>query len=78
MPDITSVEKKIGEYCASLINDGSTIQAGIGAIPNAVCKSLLKKKNLRVHSEMIEDGIMELCKAGAITREKASTKKVRS
>ena len=74
-PDITSVEKKIGEYCASLINDGSTIQVGIGAIPNAVCKSLLKKKNLRVHSEMIEDGIMELCKAGAITREKSIDEK---
>ena len=72
---ITEVERKIGENCASLIEDGSTIQVGIGAIPDAVCRALMTKKNLGVHSEMISDGIMELYKAGVITNTEKSNEK---
>ncbi len=65
-------EKKIGEYCASLVNDGDTIQVGIGRIPDAVCAALAGKKNLGVHSEMISDGLMNLWKAGVITNTEKS------
>ncbi len=63
--EITEIERKIGENCAALVEDGSTIQIGIGSIPDAVCQALMGKKNLGVHSEMISDGIMDLCRAGS-------------
>lgn len=58
---------KIGEYISSLVEDGSTIQLGIGNIPNAVAKSLLNKKDLGVHTEMITEGIVDLFNAGVVT-----------
>ena len=63
---LTEIELQIGRNCASLINDGDTIQIGIGNLPDAVCASLKGKKHLGVHSEMIGDGIMELWLSGAI------------
>ena len=66
-PKITDVERSIGEYCASLIEDGSTLQLGIGAIPDAVLLFLKDKKDLGIHSEMISDGVVELYEAGVIT-----------
>lgn len=66
-PKIGEVEKKIGENCASLIEDGSTLQLGIGAIPEAVLLFLKDKKNLGIHSEMISDGVVELVETGVIT-----------
>ena len=64
---------KIGEYCSSLINDGDTLQLGIGAIPDAVLTFLELKKDLGIHSEMISDGILELIKKGVITNKKKQT-----
>ena len=75
LPKITDVEKAIGRNCASLIEDGSTLQLGIGAIPDAVCQALMTKKNLGVHSEMISDGIMDLYRAGVITNTEKSNEK---
>ena len=69
---IGDVEKKIGSYCASLIEDGSTLQLGIGAIPDAVLLFLKDKKDLGIHSEMISDGVAELVEAGVITNKKKS------
>lgn len=66
-PKISDVEKAIGENCASLIEDGSTLQLGIGAIPDAVLLFLKDKKDLGIHSEMISDGVVELVEAGVIT-----------
>ncbi|MCB2295491.1 4-hydroxybutyrate CoA-transferase [Clostridium algoriphilum] len=66
-PKIGEVEKKIGEHCASLVEDGSTLQLGIGAIPEAVLLFLKDKRNLGIHSEMISDGVVELVEAGVIT-----------
>jgi acyl-CoA hydrolase len=57
---------KIGEYVAELVNNGSTIQLGIGAIPNAIGQSLSSHKHLGVHTEMINDAIMNLTKQGVI------------
>lgn len=73
--EITDVERKIGENCATLVEDGSTIQIGIGSIPDAVCEALKGKKNLGVHSELISDGIMDLYKSGAITNLEKSREK---
>lgn len=64
------VEKSIGKYCASLIEDGSTLQLGIGAIPDAVLMFLKDKKDLGIHSEMISDGVVELVKSGVINNRK--------
>ncbi|MBU3170975.1 acetyl-CoA hydrolase/transferase family protein [Clostridium estertheticum] len=66
-PKIGDVERAIGEHCASLIEDGSTLQLGIGAIPDAVLLFLKDKKNLGIHSEMISDGVVELVEAGVVT-----------
>jgi acyl-CoA hydrolase len=53
-------ELKIGKYIAEMIDDGSTLQMGIGTIPDAVLKSLNSHKNLGVHTEMCSDGIIDL------------------
>ncbi len=68
-PPLTDVELGIGRNCASLIEDGDTIQLGIGSIPDAVCASLRDKKGLGVHSELICDGVMDLMEAGVVTNE---------
>ena len=69
-PVVGELEEKIGANCASLINDGDTLQLGIGAIPFAVLNFLKKKKDLGIHSEMVSDGIVDLIKAGVITNKK--------
>ncbi|CAG5083369.1 acetyl-CoA hydrolase/transferase family protein [Parvicella tangerina] len=56
----SSVENKIGEHVAGLIEDGSTLQMGIGNIPNAVLSKLFNHKGLGIHSEMFSDGVIDL------------------
>ncbi|MGK0288665.1 MAG: 4-hydroxybutyrate CoA-transferase [bacterium] len=63
---ITEVEEKIGLNVASLIEDGATLQMGIGAIPNAVLAQLTTHKNLGVHSEMFAEGVIDLVERGVI------------
>ena len=63
------VEVKIGKYCAELIEDGATLQMGIGAIPNAVLAQLGGHKNLGIHTEMFADGVLPLVRAGVINGE---------
>ena len=63
---IGPAEEAIGKYCAELIEDGATLQLGIGAIPDAVLAQLKGKKNLGIHSEMIADGVVDLVEAGVI------------
>lgn len=65
--EITQVEEAIGKNCASLIEDGSTLQLGIGSIPDAVIKCLKDKKDLGIHTEMFSDGVVDLYKEGIIT-----------
>ncbi len=69
---IGEVEKKIGLYCASLIEDGATLQLGIGSIPDAVCTCLHNKKDLGLHSELLSDGVVELIEEGVINNSKKS------
>jgi acyl-CoA hydrolase len=63
------VFQKIGKYCADLIEDGATIQTGIGAIPDAVLASLSGHKELGIHTEMFSDGILPLIEKGVITNQ---------
>lgn len=60
-------EAAIGYHVASLIDDGATLQMGIGAIPNAVLAALKDHKNLGIHSEMFSDGVVDLVERGVIT-----------
>lgn len=69
-PNISDIEKEIGRNCASLIEDGSTLQLGIGAIPDAVLLFLHDKKDLGIHSEMFSDGVIDLVEAGVINGSK--------
>lgn len=56
----------IGKYCAELIEDGSTLQMGIGAIPDSVLSCLQNHKDLGVHTEMFSDGVIDLVEKGII------------
>jgi acetyl-CoA hydrolase len=62
--------RKIGEHVASLIEDGATLQLGIGRIPDAVVRYLGDRKHLGIHSEMVSDGIIPLIESGVITNQK--------
>lgn len=64
------VYKRIGENVAELVEDGATLQLGIGAIPDAVLSCLTDKKDLGIHSEMFSDGIIPLVEKGVINGEK--------
>ncbi|MGD2295049.1 MAG: acetyl-CoA hydrolase/transferase C-terminal domain-containing protein [Candidatus Aminicenantes bacterium] len=63
----SEVERKIGHSIADLIEDGSTLQLGIGGIPDAVLSALKKRRDLGIHTEMVSDGVMEAIEAGIIT-----------
>ncbi len=67
IPPFTEVEKKIGGYIADLVEDGSTLQLGIGGIPNAALKAMFNKKDLGIHTEMVSDSVIEAIEAGVIT-----------
>ncbi len=62
----SAVEEAIGRNCASLIEDGATLQMGIGAIPNAVLSQLGGHRNLGIHTEMFADGVLPLVESGVI------------
>ncbi len=70
MTDITDLERKIGYHCASLIEDGSTMQMGIGGIPDAVLTFLNNKKDLGIHTELFSDGVIDLVERGIINGER--------
>ncbi|MGE4288751.1 MAG: acetyl-CoA hydrolase/transferase family protein [Salinivirgaceae bacterium] len=62
----TKIEAAIGRNVAELIEDGATLQMGIGAIPNAVLSQLTNHKNLGIHTEMFADGILPLVEKGVV------------
>jgi 4-hydroxybutyrate CoA-transferase len=66
----TDVERQIGQHIAELVEDGATLQLGIGGIPDAVLESLGGRQELGVHTEMVSDGIVKLIDAGIITNAK--------
>lgn len=66
--ELSDATRIIGERVASMIADGSTLQLGIGAIPNAVLNSLTAKKELKIWTEMFSDGVFELSKLGVLDK----------
>ncbi|MCM3744448.1 propionyl-CoA--succinate CoA transferase [Sporosarcina luteola] len=73
-PVITEKDQKIAEYITNDIQDGDTLQIGIGAIPNAVMKMLKDRRNLGIHTEMLTDGIVDLVESGAVNGMKKSSR----
>lgn len=73
IPEPNDVEKKIGAHVAELVEDGATLQMGIGAIPNAVLQSLGDHKNLGIHTEMFSDGVIDLVEKGVINGKNKAT-----
>ncbi len=72
MGEIAEVERRIAHHCAGLIEDGSTLQMGIGGIPDAVLTFLNDKRDLGIHSEMFSDGVIDLVERGIINGERKS------
>jgi 4-hydroxybutyrate CoA-transferase len=66
-PSISPTEQRIGEYVADLVEDGATLQLGIGGIPNAALAAMGSKRDLGVHTEMFSDGLLDLVEAGVVT-----------
>ncbi len=66
---ITDITMRIGKYCAELVENGATIQMGIGSIPDAALASLSNHKELGVHTEMFSDRIIPLIENGVITNQ---------
>ncbi|NWF69067.1 MAG: acetyl-CoA hydrolase/transferase family protein [Chloroflexi bacterium] len=69
MADPSPVQHVIAEHVASLIEDGATLQTGIGGIPDAVLSFLGDRRNLGIHTELFSDGVIELVEQGVITNE---------
>lgn len=66
---LSEVHRSIGRHVAALVEDGATLQMGIGAIPNAVLEELKGHRSLGVHTEMFSDGLIDLMECGAVTNE---------
>ena len=66
---VSETASRIGSYCAELVEDGATLQTGIGSIPDAVLASLSNHKELGLHTEMFSDGILSLVEKGVITNQ---------
>jgi acyl-CoA hydrolase len=65
----SDAELAIGRHCAELVDDGATVQLGIGAIPQATFASLGDHQRLGIHTEMLSDGVVDLVEKGVITGE---------
>jgi 4-hydroxybutyrate CoA-transferase len=64
---VTDIDLQIAAHVAPLVEDGSTIQVGIGGVPGAVALGLADKKDLGIHTEMLTDAMYQLVKTGAVT-----------
>ena len=67
--ELTEVERSIGRHCAELVEDGATLQIGIGAIPQATLAALGDHHRLGIHTEMLSDGVVDLVEKGVVTGE---------
>ena len=72
MGEPSPIQQAIGQQIAGLIEDGSTIQTGIGGIPDAVLQYLTDKRDLGIHTELFSDGVIDLVDSGIITNEAKS------
>jgi len=70
VPVLSEIDMAIGRHISELIDDGATLQMGIGTIPNAVLSSLKDHQHLGVHTEMFSDGLIDLVRSGVVTGER--------
>ncbi len=70
----SEIEATIGKFVADMVEDGATLQMGIGNIPNAVLHNLYNHRRLGIHTEMFSDGILPLVEKGVITGEEKTVK----
>lgn len=63
---VSEIDEKIGNIVADLVDDGCTLQIGIGSISNAVGYALKNKKNMKIHTEMLTSSMVELIQTGAV------------
>jgi acyl-CoA hydrolase len=66
----TDIERRIGQHVAQLVDDGATLQLGIGGIPDSVLSALYDRKDLGIHTEMVSDGVIQAIEAGIINGSK--------
>ena len=67
--EITDTQREIGDRIAALIENNSTLQLGIGGVPDAVLSALMNRKEMRIWTEMFSDGVLDLHKAGVLDEE---------
>jgi 4-hydroxybutyrate CoA-transferase len=68
-PAVSEVDRSVGRHCAELVEDGATLQIGIGTIPDATLAALGDHHRLGIHTEMLTDGIVDLVEKGVVTGE---------
>src|SRR5499426_2428725 len=66
-PTVGGVAERVARYIASIIDDGSTLQIGLGRVPNEALRYLTDRRNLGIHSDVLTDGIVDLVEAGVVT-----------
>ncbi len=72
-PEVTETTRQIAEYIAALVEDGSTMEFGIGRIPQALLGFLKDKTDLGIHTEMVTDSVIDLIESGAVTGNRKTT-----
>jgi acyl-CoA hydrolase/RimJ/RimL family protein N-acetyltransferase len=66
-PKIGEIAERVARYIASIIEDGSTLQIGLGRVPNEALRHLRDRRDLGIHSDVITDGVVDLVEAGVVT-----------
>ena len=66
-PNIGEIAERVARYIASIIDDGSTLQIGLGRVPNEALRHLRDRRDLGIHSDVITDGVVDLVEAGVVT-----------
>src|SRR5262249_13721182 len=66
-PKIGEVAERVARYIASIIGNGSTLQIGLGRVPNEALRYLTDRRDLGIHSDVITDGVVDLVEAGVVT-----------
>ena len=71
-PKIGEIAERVARYIASIIDDGSTLQIGLGRVPNEALRYLKDRRDLGIHSDVITDGVVDLVEAGVVTGRRKS------
>ena len=77
-PEIGEVAERVARYIASIIDDGSTLQIGLGRVPNKALRYLKDRRDLGIHSDVITDAVVDLVEAGVVTGRRKSRKRDRN